>query len=74
MDNFHKVFKQSITQEEQKHLVTLLIKEITTNKDREIGSIQIQFNNAVLNYFTEKGADKSLDGDLSVPFLITFNI
>ena len=74
MDNFHKVFKQSITQEEQKHLVTLLIKEITTNKDREIGSIQIQFNNAVLNYFTEKSADKSLDDDLSVPFLVTFNI
>ncbi|MFP3412949.1 recombinase family protein [Bacillus sp. SIMBA_074] len=74
MGNFHKAFKQSITQEQQKHLVTLLIKEITINEEREIDSIQIQFNNAVLNYFTEKGADKSLGDDLSAPFLITFTI
>ncbi|PGX79598.1 resolvase [Bacillus thuringiensis] len=74
MSNFHKAFKQSITQEQQKHLVTLLIKEITINEEREIDSIQIQFNNAVLNYFTEKGADKSLGDDLSAPFLITFTI
>ncbi|MGM1446275.1 recombinase family protein [Bacillus cereus group sp. BceL305] len=74
MGNFHKAFKQSITQEQQKHLVTLLIKEITINEEREIDSIQIQFNNAVLNYFTEKGADKLSDDDLSAPFLVTFTV
>ncbi|MBP0723928.1 hypothetical protein J5Y03_01870 [Bacillus sp. RG28] len=74
MSNFHKAFKKSITQEQQKHLITLLIKEITINKDREIDSIQIQFNNAVLNYFTGQGVDKSSVDDLSAPFLITFNI
>jgi site-specific DNA recombinase len=74
MVNFHKVFKQSISQEQQKHLVTLLIKEITINKEREIDSIKIQFNNAVLNYFIKQGADKSSDDDLSAPFLVIFNI
>ncbi|WP_212934551.1 hypothetical protein [Bacillus hominis] len=74
MANFHKAFKRSITQEQQKHLVTLLIKEITINEEREIDSIQIQFNNAVLNYFTEKGVDKSSDDDLSTPFCIILQI
>lgn len=74
MINFHKAFKKAMTQEQQKHLVTLIIKDIRINKDREIDSIQIQFNNAVLNYFTEKGVDKSSDDDLSAPFLVTFKI
>ena len=74
MGNFHKAFKQSITQEQQKHLVTLIIKDITINKEREIDSIKIQFNNAVLNYFTEQGVDKSSDDDLSAPFLVHFDI
>ncbi|HFJ9404239.1 TPA: hypothetical protein ACGW3F_003346 [Bacillus paranthracis] len=72
--NFHKAFKQSITQEQQKHLVVLLIKEITINKNREIDNIQIQFNNAVLSYFTEQGVAKSLSDDLATPFLIEFKI
>ncbi|MEC3594160.1 recombinase family protein [Bacillus thuringiensis] len=74
MSNFHKAFKQSITQEQQKHLVVLLIKKITINKNREIDSIQIQFNNAVLSYFTAKGVAKSLSDDLATPFLIEFKI
>lgn len=74
MGNFHQSFKQSITQEQQKHLITLLIKQITINEEREIDSIQIQFDNAVINYFTEKGMDKSSFDGLSVPFLIVFKI
>lgn len=74
MANFHKVFKQAITQEQQKHLVTLIIKEITLNEKREVDSIQIQFNNTVLDYLTEQGADRSLADDLSAPFLVYINI
>lgn len=74
MANFHKAFKKAMTQEQQKHLVTLIIKEITLNEKREVDSIQIQFNHTVLDYLTEQGADRSLADDLSAPFLITFII
>lgn len=74
MDNFNKTFKKAMTQEQQKHLVTLIIKDITLNEQREVDSIQIQFNNTVLDYLTENGADRSLEDDLSAPFLIQFNI
>lgn len=74
MSTFHKAFKQAMTHEQQKYLVTLLIKEITINKDRKIDSIQIQFNNAVVNYFTQHGVDKSSDDDLSAPFLVVIAI
>ena len=74
MANFQKAFKKAMTQEQQKHLVTLIIKEITLNKKREVDSIQIQFNNAVLNYLTEQGADRSSADDLSAPFYVLFNL
>lgn len=74
MMNFRKAFKKAMTQEQQKHLVTLIIKEITLNEKREVDSIQIQFNNTVLDYLTEQGADRSLAGDLSAPFWIKFTI
>lgn len=74
MDNFHKAFKKAITQEQQKHLVTLIIKDITLNDKREIDSIQIQFNNTVLDYLTEREADRSLEDDLSAPRSVTFGI
>ena len=74
MANFHKAFKKAITQEQQKHLVTLIIKDITLNEKREVDSIQIQLNNKVLDHLTEHGADRSLADDSSAPFLIYFNI
>ena len=74
MANFQKAFKKAMTQEQQKHLVTLIIKEITLNEKREIDSIQIQFNNTVLDYLTEHGADRSLADDLSAPFYILIAI
>ncbi|MEK4701739.1 hypothetical protein MKX47_19765 [Solibacillus sp. FSL R7-0668] len=49
MVNFHKVFKKAMTQEQQKHLVALIIKDITLNEKREVDSIKIQFNNTVLD-------------------------
>ncbi|WP_254664381.1 recombinase family protein [Lysinibacillus fusiformis] len=74
MANFQKVFKKAITQEQQKHLVTLIIKNITLNDKREVDSIQIQFNNTVLDYLTEQGADRSSADDLSAPFLVLIAI
>ncbi|MEE1131283.1 MAG: hypothetical protein UHX00_06660 [Caryophanon sp.] len=74
MVNFQKAFKKTITQEQQKHLVTLIIKDITLNERREVDSIQIQFNNKVLNYLTEHGADRSLADDLAAPLLIRVSI
>jgi len=70
MGNFQKAFKKAITQEQQKHLITLIIKDITLNDKREVDSIQIQFNNTVLDYLTEHGADRSLADDLSAPFYV----
>ncbi|MEK5489049.1 recombinase family protein [Lysinibacillus sp. FSL M8-0355] len=70
MANFQKAFKKAMTQEQQKHLVTLIIKEITLNEKREVGSIQIQFNSTVLDYLTEQGADRSSADDLSAPFYV----
>lgn len=63
-----------MTQEQQKHLVTLIIKDITLNEQREVASIQIQFNNAVLDYLTEHRADKSLADDLYAPFCILVQV
>lgn len=74
MANFHKAFKKAMTQEQQKHLVTLIIKDIRLNEKREVDSIQIQFNNTVLDYLTEHGADRSLADDLSAPYLICITI
>lgn len=44
-------------QEQQKNLVTLIIKNITLNEKREVDSIQIQLNNTVLDYLTELRVD-----------------
>ncbi|WP_158621068.1 hypothetical protein [Candidatus Kurthia intestinigallinarum] len=55
-------------------MATLIIKDIKLNEKREVDSIQIQFNNTVLDYLTEQGADRSLADDLSAPFLITINV
>lgn len=70
MVNFQKAFKKAMTQEQQKHLITLIIKEITLNEKREVDSIQIQFNNTVLDYLTKQGADRSSADDLSAPFFV----
>ena len=55
-------------QEQQKNLVTLIIKIITLNEKREVDSIQIQLNNTVLDYLTMQGADRSLVDDLFKSF------
>ena len=61
-------------QGKKKCLVTLIIKDLILNEQREIDSIQIYFNNTMLDYLTEHGADRSLADDLSAPFLVILNL
>lgn len=75
MKNFVASYKTSITTEQKKQLLNLLIKQITINDDRKIESIQIQLNNDVVSHFSNKGEDESSgDDDLSSPFYISFAI
>ncbi|WP_440697284.1 recombinase family protein [Bacillus subtilis] len=75
MKNFVVSYKTSITTEQKKQLLSLLIKQITIDDDRKIESIQIQLNNDVVNHFINKGEEKlSGDDDFSSPFYISFAI
>ncbi|MED3602910.1 recombinase family protein [Bacillus subtilis] len=75
MKNFVASYKTSITTEQKKQLLSLLIKQITIDDDRKIESIQIQLNNDVVSHFTNKGEGKlSGDDDFSSPFYVCFAI
>lgn len=74
MSNFVKCYKSFITAEQRKHILQILIKQITIAPTKEIDSIQIQFNNQVISYFTKEGEGKSSDDDFSSPFSIYFDI
>lgn len=75
MKNFVSSYKNSITTEQKKQLLSLLIKKITIREDRKIESIQIQLNNDVVRHFSKKGEEKlSDDDDFSSPFSIYFEI
>jgi site-specific DNA recombinase len=75
MNHFEDCYKNSITAEQRKQLLHLLINKITIANDRKIESIQIQMNNEVVRHFTKQGEDKSSsDDDLSSPFSIFINL
>ncbi|MFK9091709.1 recombinase family protein [Bacillus salipaludis] len=75
MNQFENCYKNSITAEQRKQLLHLLINRITIANDRKIESIQIQMNNEVVRHFTKQGEDKSSsDDDLSSPFSIFINL
>ncbi|WP_108672469.1 recombinase family protein [Peribacillus acanthi] len=74
MTNFEKVYKDTITTEQKKHLLQLLISSITIKDRKKIDTIQIQLNNNLVDRFTLKGEEKSSDDDFSSPFLIIFSI
>ncbi|MBB2483133.1 recombinase family protein [Bacillus sp. APMAM] len=74
MKNFVSSYKKSITTEQKKQLLSLLIKQITIGEDREIESIQIQLNNDVVRHFSKKGEEESSDDDSSSPFSILINL
>lgn len=48
LQNFQKAFKQSLTREQRKRLLLLLIHQITIDEDRKIESIQLKLNNDML--------------------------
>lgn len=74
MRNFVNNYKNTLTTEQRKLLLQLLIKEITIANNKQIDSIKILLNNAVVKHFTEKGEGKSSDNDFSSPFLVCFDI
>jgi site-specific DNA recombinase len=75
MKGFVSSYKSSITTEQKKQLLSLLIKQITIGDDRKIESIQIQLNSDVVNHFSEKGEEElSGNDDFSSPFYIVFAI
>lgn len=70
MSKFVKSYKHSLTTEQRKRLLQLLIKSITISEDKKIESIEIQFNNAVLDHFTnEEEEELSGEDDFSSSFL-----
>lgn len=75
MQSFTESYKQSITSEQRKQLLHLLINKITIADKRNIESIQIQLNNEVVRHFSNKEEDKSSDDDdLSSSFSIFINL
>lgn len=75
MNHFGDCYKNSITAEQRKQLLHLLINKITIANDRKIESIQIQMNNEVVRHFAKQGEDKSSsDDDFSSPFSIFINL
>lgn len=73
MTGFVKNYKETITSEQRKHLLQLIIRKITISISKEIESIQIQLNNDVVRHFTN-GEEESSNDDFSSPFLVLFEI
>lgn len=73
LQNFQKAFKQSLSREQRKRLLHLLIYQITLDEDRKIESIQIKLNNEVLEELQLGAGDLSTD-ESSVPFSVLLSI
>lgn len=69
LGNFLKAFSSSITREQRKRLLQLLIHQITIGEDRKIDSIQLKLNTEVLEELQLGVGEPSLDGSLA-PFSI----
>ncbi|WP_226528165.1 recombinase family protein [Metabacillus niabensis] len=75
MSNFVFNYKKTITTEQKKRLIHLLVREIRISEGRQIDTIQIELNNEVVRHFTKKGEDKSsTEDDLSSPFSILIDL
>lgn len=73
LQNFQKAFQQSLTREQRKRLLHLLIHQITIDEERKIESIQLKLNNEVLEAL-QLGAGESSSDESSVPFSILIAI
>ena len=75
MQNFKSAYQESLTREQRKRLMHLLIRQITINENRKIDTIQIQLNKEVAKHFTFKGGeDSSITDEFSPPFSILINL
>lgn len=75
MQNFKSAYQESLTREQRKRLMYLLIRQITINEDRKIDTIQIQLNKEAANHFTLKGGeDSSITDEFSPPFSILIDL
>lgn len=75
MQNFKSAYQESLTREQRKRLMHLLIRQITINEDRKIDTIQIQLNKEVAKHFTFKGGeDSSITDEFSPPFSILIDL
>lgn len=70
MQNFKSAYQESLTREQRKRLMHLLIRQITINEDRKIDTIQIQLNKEVAKHFTFKGERIHLLRMSSLPLFI----
>lgn len=73
LQNFQKAFQQSLTREQRKRLLHLLIHQITIDKERKIESIQLKLNNEVLEAL-QLGAGESSSDESSAPFSVLIAI
>lgn len=55
MKKFGQVFKESITRQQRKHLLNLLVSKVTIDKSRDIESIELQINEDVIRYLVKEG-------------------
>lgn len=54
--NFSKVLNSSVSREQQKKLLHMIISEITMNESREIDSIKLNINDKLVEYLVKEGA------------------
>ena len=53
--NFSKVLNSSVSREQQKKLLHMIISEITMNESREIDSIKLNINDKLVDYLVKEG-------------------
>ena len=54
LENFSKVLTESVTREQQKKLLYMIISEITINEAREIDSIKLKINDSLVDYINKE--------------------
>lgn len=75
MSNFLDSYKESMTREQRKQLLHLLISEITISESKEIDTIRLQLNKEVVKHFATQGGDKSsIDDDFSPSFTLVIDL
>lgn len=74
MKEFLGAYKQSLTYEQRKRLLHLLIDKITISETREIDTIQIILNKEVVKHFTTQGRENSLTDEFSRPFSVCIHL